>query len=385
MTPPKDDLREIARHFQTGADFICAERCSSGHIHDTFVGIYRRDGADIRFIHQWINHHGFKQPELVMENIDRVTSHQRRKLLEAGCPDPERRALAIVPALDGRPWHRTAEGNYWRTFRFIDKARTSAAVESAAQAAEVARAFGDFQRHLVDLPAPRLHETIPAFHHTPTRFAALVQAIESDPLNRACNVRREIDFALAHEPITGTLLALNAAGEIPERITHNDTKLNNVMLTDAGEGICVIDLDTVMPGLALYDFGDMVRTATSSSLEDERDLSKVQMQMPMFRALVDGYLSAARDFLTPAERDHLAFSGKLITFQIGIRFLTDHLLGDSYFRIHRPGHNLDRARTQFALIESIEQQEEAMAAYVAERWAAAGAGERLDRRGNGRH
>ena len=366
MNPPQNDLREIARHFQIGAEFIAAAPCSSGHINDTFVGTYRRDGAEVRFIHQWINHHVFKRPELVMENIERVTSHQRRQLVEAGCADPERRALHIVPALDGLPYHRTPDGNFWRTFRFIENAHTCEAVESAAQAREVARAFGAFQQQLVDLPGARLHETIPAFHDTPSRYAALIRAIDSDPHARAREVRREIGFALDREAITGTLVAQHAAGRIPERITHNDTKLNNVMLTDAGEGICVIDLDTVMPGLALYDFGDMVRTATSSTLEDERDLSKVRMQMPMFRALVDGYLSAARNFLTPGERDHLAFSGKLITFEIGLRFLTDHLLGDTYFKIHRPGQNLDRARTQFALVESIEQQEEAMAAYVAE-------------------
>ncbi|MGB8168783.1 MAG: aminoglycoside phosphotransferase family protein [Chthoniobacteraceae bacterium] len=368
MNPPKDDLRDIARHFQIDAEFLSAAPCSSGHINDTFVGTYRHGAGEVRFIHQWINHHVFKQPERVMENIERVTSHQRRQLVDAGCVDPERRALTIVPAIDGQPYHRTLEGHYWRTFRFIEDAHTCEAVQSAAQAAEVARAFGAFQQQLVSLPGSRLHETIPAFHDTPSRFAALVRAIDSDPQNRAGDVRREIDFALQRESITGTLLALHAAGHIPERITHNDTKLNNVMLTAAGEGICVIDLDTVMPGLALYDFGDMVRTATSSTLEDERELSKVQMQMPMFRALVDGYLSAARDFLTPAERDHLAFSGKLITFEIGLRFLTDHLLGDTYFKIHRPGQNLDRARTQFALVESIEQQEEAMAAYVAKRW-----------------
>lgn len=370
MNPPKDDLREIARHFQIDADFLAAAPCSSGHINDTFVGTYRRDGAEIRFIHQWINHHVFRQPERVMENIDRVTTHQRRRLEEAGCPDPERRALTIVPTREGQPCHRTPEGHYWRTFRFIENAHTCEAVESPAQAAEVARAFGAFQQQLVGLPGPRLHETIPAFHDTPSRFAALVAAIDADPHGRAAAVRPEIDFALRRQAITGVLLAQHAAGHIPERITHNDTKLNNVMLTAEGEGICVIDLDTVMPGLALYDFGDMVRTATSSTLEDERDLTKVHMQMPMFRALVDGYLSAARGFLTPGERDHLAFSGRLISFEIGLRFLTDHLLGDHYFRIHRPGQNLDRARTQFALVSSIEAQEEAMTAYVAERWQA---------------
>lgn len=372
MNPRKDDLREIAAHFQIDAQFVAAAPCSSGHINDTFVGTFRRNGTEIRYIHQWINHLVFTRPELVMENIARVTSHQRWRLLDAGVADPERRALSIVPALDGQPFHRTSGGHYWRTFQFIENARTCEAVESPAQAREVARAFGDFQMQLTDLPGDRLHETIPAFHDTPSRFAALLRAIDSDPKNRAREVRREIDFATRRQPITDVLLSLHRAGQIPERITHNDTKLNNVMLTASGEGICVIDLDTVMPGLALYDFGDMVRTATSSTLEDERDLSRVRMQMPMFQALVDGYLSATRNFLTPAERDHLAFSGKLITFEIGLRFLTDHLLGDTYFRIHRDGQNLDRARTQFALVESIEQQEPGMSAYVSARWQESG-------------
>lgn len=362
------DLREIARNFQTGADFLSAVPCQSGHINNTFVGTYRRDDARVRFVHQWLNHHVFQQPEKVMENIERVTTHLHRQLLAAACPDPERRALSIVPALDGRSFHRTADGHYWRTFRFIEDAHTCEAVESAAQAAEVARAFGAFQQQLVGLDGPRLHETIPAFHDTPRRFAALVDAIETDPYNRAHEVRREIDFATTRQPLHSTLVDLQAAGKIPERITHNDTKLNNVMLTRAGEGICVIDLDTVMPGLVLYDFGDMIRTATSTTPEDEQDLSKVAMQMPMFRALVDGYLSTARSFLNPVERDHLAFSGKLITLELGMRFLTDHLLGDRYFKIHRPGQNLDRARSQFALVASIEAQEEAMAAYVGARW-----------------
>jgi aminoglycoside phosphotransferase (APT) family kinase protein len=230
-------------------------------------------------------------------------------------------------------------------------------VESAEQAFKAARAFGEFQRQLADLPAPRLHDTIPDFHHTPKRFAALEAAIRADAAGRAKLARAEIDFALAHQPMTRVLLEAN----LPERVTHNDTKFNNVMLDEAtGEGICVIDLDTVMPGLALYDFGDMVRTTTSPAKEDERDLTKVTMQFPMFEALVRGYLAAAGGFLTPAEKQRLAFSGKLITFEIGIRFLTDYLAGDVYFKVHRDGHNLDRCRTQFKLVESIAQQEDAM-------------------------
>ena len=220
-----------------------------------------------------------------------------------------------------------------------------------------AKAFGRFQQLLAELPAPRLHDTIPDFHHTPKRFSALEQAIAADAAGRAALAKPEIEFALAHQPIAGVLLDAN----LPERVTHNDTKFNNVMLDDAtGEGICVIDLDTVMPGLAPYDFGDMVRTTTSPAMEDERDLSKVTMQFPMFEALVRGYLSSAGAFLTNAEKQLLAFSGKLITFEIGIRFLADYLMGDTYFKVHREGHNLDRCRTQFKLVESIERQEEKM-------------------------
>jgi hypothetical protein len=210
---------------------------------------------------------------------------------------------------------------------------------------------------LVGLPAPRLHDTIPDFHHTLKRFIALEQAIASDVAGRAILSQPEIEFALAHQSIAGVLLDAN----LPERVTHNDTKFNNVMLDDAtGEGICVIDLDTVMAGLAPYDFGDMVRTTTSPSKEDERDLSKVTMQFPMFEALVRGYLASAGAFLTKAEKQHLAFSGKLITFEQGIRFLTDYLAGDTYFKVSCDSHNLHRCRTQFKLVESIERQEERM-------------------------
>ena len=242
-------------------------------------------------------------------------------------------------------------------YHFISGARSYDAVETTGQAFQAAKAFGEFQKMLATLPAPRLNDTIPDFHDTPKRFIALEQSIAADAAGRGVLAKPEIEFALAHKSITGVLLDAN----LPERVTHNDTKLNNVLLDETtGEGICVIDLDTVMPGLALYDFGDMVRTTTSPALEDEQDLSKVTMQFPMFEALVRGYLSAAGGFLTKEEKQFLAFSGKLITFEIGIRFLADYLAGDKYFKVHREGHNLDRTRTQFKLVESIEQQEEKM-------------------------
>jgi len=294
-----------------------------------------------------------------MQNIERVTS---RLAAQAICePDANRRVLTLIRAHHGRVWHVDADGAYWRAYRYIEDASSFDSVESPQQAFQAAKAFGRFQRLLANLPAPRLHETIPDFHHTPKRFAALEQAIAADRAHRAILAKPEIEFALAHRSITGVLLD---AG-LPERVTHNDTKLNNVLLDGAtGEGICVIDLDTVMPGLAAYDFGDMVRTATSPALEDERDLSKVVMQFPMFEALARGYLSEAGAFLTPAEKLSLAFAGKLITFETGLRFLTDYLAGDTYFKTHREGHNLDRCRTQFKLVESIERHEEQMARLI---------------------
>ena len=351
----KHDVRAIARAFEIHGEFVSAEPYGSGHINDTYCVVFDQAGPRVRYIFQRINHLVFKNPVALMENIARVTRHLGGKF--AGAGDASRRALTLVPARDGKPFHHDAAGNCWRVYVFIEQARTYDAVESPAQAFQAAKAVGLFQKLLADLPAPRLHDTIPDFHHTPKRFLALEKAIAADAVNRAALAKPEIEFALRHQAMTGVLLAAN----LPERVTHNDTKFNNVMLDDAtGEGICVIDLDTVMPGLALYDFGDMVRTTTSPAKEDELDLAKVTMQFPMFEALVRGYLTAAAEFLTPAEKQHLAFAGKLITFEIGIRFLTDFLAGDTYFKVHRDGHNLDRCRTQFKLVASIEQQEAAM-------------------------
>lgn len=352
---PKHDVRAIAQQFQIVGEFLGAEPYGSGHINDTYCVVFNQGGTRVRYIFQRINHNIFKQPVALMENVQRVTAHLAAKV--TGEADASRRVLTLIPARDGTAYFRDAAGNIWRAYIFIEAARGYDAVENPGQALSAAKAFGRFQKLLADLPAPRLNDTIPDFHHTPKRFATLEKAIEADAVGRAKLAQPEIEFALRHKAICSVLLD----AKLPERVTHNDTKFNNVLLDDAtGEGICVIDLDTVMPGLALYDFGDMVRTTTSPAKEDERDLSKVTMQFPMFEALARGYLSSAAEFLTPAEKKFLPFSGKLITFEIGIRFLTDFLAGDVYFKVHREGHNLDRCRTQFKLVESIEQQEAAM-------------------------
>jgi hypothetical protein len=355
----RHDIQSLAAQFQIYGEYLGAEPFGSGHINDTYRATFNLGGTVVRYLLQRINHQIFKNPPALMENVQRVTEHIRGKLNFRG--DASRRVLTIIPTHDGQMLHHDAEGNYWRTYVYIERARTFDAVETTAQAFQAAKEFGHFQKQLADLPAPRLLDTIPDFHNTPKRFSVLEQAITADAANRAATVKVEIEFALSRKPLASILLDLHAKGQIPERTTHNDTKFNNVMLDETtNEGLCVIDLDTVMPGLALYDFGDMVRTTTSPALEDERDLSKVEMQMPMYEALVRGYLSTAGDFLNETEKSHLAFSGKLISFEQGVRFLADYLAGDAYYKIHREGHNLDRCRTQFKLVECIEWHETEM-------------------------
>jgi hypothetical protein len=358
---PQHDLRAVSARFDIRGDFREAAPCGSGHINDTYALVFDQAGSPMRYMFQRINHNVFKDPAGLMGNVERVTAHIRRKLEAAGADQISRRVLTLVPALDGRRWCADAEGNHWRCYLFIERAKSYDQIESPRQAFEAARAFGEFQKQLADLPWPRLRDTIPNFHHTRSRFDALRQAIDQDACNRAAGVKADIDFALRHEPLVDVLLDLHARGLLPERVTHNDCKLNNVMLDDAtGQGVCVIDLDTVMPGLTLYDFGDMCRTAACPTGEDERDLSKVELRMEMFEALVGGYLASAGGFLNSVEKDHLVFCAKLITFEIGIRFLADHLAGDRYYKVHRPGHSADRARVQFKMVESFERNEAAM-------------------------
>ena len=354
-------LPSIVRNFGIYGSFIESCPYGNGHINDTFVAKFSQSGSRVRYIFQRINHRIFKNPEALMDNILRVTNEAQARLCSAQVPDASRRSLSVIPSTDGNPFFKDAEGSYWRCYPFIEGARTYDIVQNPLQAYEAARAFGEFQRLVGGLEGDRLHETIPNFHNTRSRLERLKEVVKADPHDRLASALPEWDCILERERLVDVLLDLHASGAIPERVTHNDTKLNNVMIDDTTEtGICVIDLDTVMPGLALYDFGDMVRTATSPAAEDETDVSKVHMQMPMFEALVRGYYSSAVAFLNDVEKAHLAFSGKLITLEIGIRFLTDHLEGDVYFKTKRLNHNLDRCRTQLALVKSIEDQENAM-------------------------
>jgi Phosphotransferase enzyme family len=359
------DLRAISSLFQMRADFVEALPFGSGHINDTYCAWYDQAGIRIRYIHQRINHHVFKNPIQVMENVARVTKHALENLLAAGHPEAHRRTLTCIPALDGKPYAVDSDGNIWRTYPFIERARGYDEIKSNEQAYQAAKAFGEFQKLTADLTGDRLHETIADFHHTPKRLEALEVAITHDFAGRAATVQTEIAFARARAADCSRITHLIASGKIPERVTHNDTKLNNVLLDEVtAEGICVIDLDTTMPGSALYDFGDMVRTATPTTREDETALNEIGIRLDRFEALVSGYLSSAT-FLNQSERSNLAFSGKLLTLECGIRFLTDYLNGDLYFKIKRPGHNLDRCRNQFAFVTVLEDHMQAMEEIVA--------------------
>jgi len=332
---------------------LTVEPYGSGHINDTFMARFNQSGETVKYIFQRINVNVFRKPGELMDNIARCLNHLKGKLAKRR--DASRRALSLVPTKDGQPYLVTSSGDNWRCYLFIERARTYDVLEGPEQAHAAAKAFGAFQMLLSDLGGKRLYETIPDFHNTPQRLANFDAALKADVQKRAADVKAEIDFVQRHRAMAPVLLDLLAKGEIPERITHNDTKINNVMLDDEnGEGVCVIDLDTVMPGLSAYDFGDLVRTSVSPSAEDERDLAKVQLRLDVFEALAQGFIEGYNGHLKKREIELLPFAGALITFEIGLRFLTDYLDGDKYFKTHRDKHNADRCRTQFRLVELIE-------------------------------
>jgi hypothetical protein len=354
------EIKAIAEKFNLDGNLTGSKPFGSGHINDTYSLTCEKDGKQRHYILQQINHHVFKNPPTMMENIRRVTGHICRKLQEQQNQLASRQ-LIVIATKDGSDFFLDDRGNYWRVYNRIENAFTYDTIESPELAYEAARMFGRFAALLTDLPGPPLHETIPDFHTTPKRLKTFMEVLGTDPCNRAKDAGAEINFVLENAVICDVLLNLTGKGEIPIRTTHNDTKINNVLLdAETHEGVCVIDLDTVMPGLSLYDFGDMVRTATNPTEEDDRDLSKVTMRMPIFEMLLKGFAEETHKFLTPAEKKNMAFTGKLITFEQMIRFLADHLAGDVYYKIHREGHNLDRCRTQMKMVQSITAQEEAM-------------------------
>jgi len=357
----RDKIRHIGAQFAIRGELTDVREIKSGHINSTYSTSYLRPRGDTnRYIFQSINRHVFKDPIAVMNNVEAVTRHINSRVLRLK-KDLGGQTLSLFPAKDGRFWVEDDDGAVWRCYNYIEGCVTYDVVENTRQAYQAARAFGSFQDLVSDLPADSIAETIPDFHNTPKRFARLMEVAALDPMGRLDAVRAEFDFIRNRESLTNCLLKHQQSGAIPVRITHNDTKINNVMIdADLDEAVCVIDLDTVMPGLALYDFGDLARSATSPAAEDEKDLGKVRMQMPMFEALVEGYLDAASGFLNDRECSLLVDSAMLLTLEVGIRFLTDFLEGDIYFKTTRPEHNLDRCRTQLKLVERMEEQEKAM-------------------------
>lgn len=350
----KTDFKIIVDQFNFEGKFSAAEPYGVGHINDTYLAVFAINGSSQRYILQRINHYVFQDPPGLMSNIEAVTSHLRQKISSTG-GDPERETLTLIPTIDGNLFIHTDQGEYWRAYQFINNARTYEAIENLDHVYHAAAAFGNFQKLLSDYPSKNLIETIPDFHNTKKRFEAFSESVEKDVVNRGLCSMDEIEFVMQRVNDTSLLVEKLENGELPERITHNDTKFNNVLIDNVtGTGVCVIDLDTVMPGLSLYDFGDAIRTLANPAAEDERDLSRVNFDLQIFDLYTHGYLDAVGNELTAQEKDHLAFSAILMTLECGMRFLTDHLQGDKYFKIHREDHNLDRCRTQFKLVADME-------------------------------
>ena len=339
----------------------------TGHINDTFLATYNQGGTVVRYTLQHLNTAIFKDPVGLMDNVRRVTEHSRRRLIETNDPEPSRKALSLIPACKGGVLHFDEEGNAWRCYSFIEGAFTVDIVDSEKSAFEAARSFSRFQALLADMEGERLNETIPDFHNTPKRYRDFHAALDADKMGRAKEVQAEIDFALSQEADAGRIVNLMKSGEMPERATHNDTKISNILFDKpTGNVLCAIDLDTVMSSTSLNDFGDAIRSYTNTGAEDDKCLDNVEMSIDMFRAYAKGYLSEQRATMTQSELDWLAFSGRYITFEQVLRFLMDYIDGDNYYKTAYADHNLVRTRAQYKLLQSMERQYDEMCAIVKE-------------------
>lgn len=347
------EAQEIIRQFALESPVVETEPFGNGHINDTYR-FKTEDGA--YYILQKMNTSIFKNPDELMENICGVTDYLKEKIRERG-GNPARETLDFIRTKEGAAYFRTEEGDCWRICRFIEGATCYDEVKTPRDFYNSALAFGQFQAELSEYPAETLHETIPQFHDTVKRFADFKKAVEEDKMGLADRVRDEIEFAYAREADTHVLGDLLAKGEIPLRVTHNDTKLNNIMIDDeTGKGICVIDLDTVMPGLAVNDFGDSIRFGANTAAEDEPDWTKMTLDLELYETYVKGFVEGCAGRLTAKELEMLPMGAKIMTYECGIRFLADYLEGDVYFKVHRPEQNLDRCRTQFALVADMEKK-----------------------------
>lgn len=349
------NLKDIFEYFATDGTFLNGEPYGFGHIHDTFrIVTAEKDKDD--YILQRLNNKIFKNIPELQNNIERVTVHLRNKLKIVPNSDIKRECLSLIPARDGNSWIIDKENNYWRMYIFISNHRSYNIVDSPDKAFEGGKAIGRFQAMLSDMPGGPLFETIPWFHHIEKRLQTFKLKITEDPVGRVGTVGDEINQFLQRAEEMKVILKLGEEGKIPLRITHNDTKFNNILLDENDKALCVIDLDTVMPGYVHYDFGDAIRTVTNTSSEDEKDLSKIKMDINLFKAYSEGFLSETGATLNNVEKEYLAFAPCLITYTIALRFLTDYIDGDNYFKIHHELHNLQRARAQIMLMISMEEQ-----------------------------
>ena len=357
----KGKIDEAIGQFRYEGVLIDERPYGSGHINDTYLLTFEiAEMGTIKVILQRMNKNIFTKPIELMENILNVTSYLRKKIIENG-GDPDRETLNVIRTVDNMPYFVDSEGEYWRSYKFITDATSYDQVESPEDFYQSAVAFGNFQRLLTEYPAETLHETIEGFHDTKARFQVFKKAVEDDVCGRAASVQKEIQFVLEHEHLANVFADLLEKKEIPLRVTHNDTKLNNIMIDNkTRKGICVIDLDTVMPGLAMNDFGDSIRFGASTATEDEQDLSKVSCDMELFDLYAKGFIEGCGGKLTEKEIDLMPTGAMVMTFECGMRFLTDYLQGDTYFKIHRENHNLDRCRTQFKLVKDMEAKWDTM-------------------------
>lgn len=353
-------VREAIDGFKLHGELKECIRYGSGHINDTYRLTYETSQGTKRYILQRMSRNIFKKPVELIENISGVTSWLRKKIIENG-GDPERETLTLVKSQTGLPYFVDSDGEYWRVYLFIEGATCYDAVKDDNDFYQSAVAFGHFQQLLADYPAETLHETIKDFHNTPDRLKKFKKAVAEDVCGRAASVQKEIDFILEREELTHALYDMQLDGRLPLRVTHNDTKSNNVLMDNTtGKGLCVIDLDTVMPGLAVNDFGDSIRFGASTGAEDEKDLSRISCDMELYDIYAKGFVEGCGGALTDMEIECLPIGAKVMTYECGMRFLTDYLSGDTYFKVDYPTHNLDRTRTQLKLVWDMEQKWEQM-------------------------
>lgn len=361
----KNEIKALAGHFGIEGELIDFSVYTDGHINSTYRATFKNGGKYAKYIVQGINTHVFRNPDELMENVVNVTKYLKEKIDESG-KESSRQCLEFLQADTGK-YYLYHEDKCWRIYRFIDKSYTINYIKNRSFFESAGKAFGRFQRNLSGYPMETLYETIKDFHNTPKRVETLETSVAADVKGRVKEVEAEIKFALDRKKDAKVLLDLYSEGLIPLRVTHNDTKLNNVLFDEeTNDAICVIDLDTIMPGFSLYDFGDAIRFGGNTTKEDDANLDNVNISIELFRSYTKGFLSTCAKALTKAEVDHLAFSAKLMTYECGVRFLTDYLDGDVYFRTEYPGHNLVRARNQFKLVEEIENNLDRMKEIVEE-------------------